>query len=87
MRRNRYLNTVRRTKARRLVNRFSAGLDAVRDEAAMPLTSAARYTNFRVSKGVLTDGWGIEAHPSYASAENVLSAWEHIRYVSGERKS
>lgn len=87
MRRNRYLNTVRRTKARRLVNRFSAGLDAVRDEAAMPLTSAARYTNFRVSKGVLTDGWGIEAHPSYASAENVLSAWEHIRYVSGERVS
>ncbi len=87
MRRDRYLKTVRRAKARRLINRFASGLDATKDEAAMPFTSAAKYTNFRISRGVLTDGWGIEEHPSFAGKENVSSVWEYSRYDGGERVS
>ncbi|MCI9031806.1 MAG: hypothetical protein HFK09_04710 [Clostridia bacterium] len=87
MRGNRYLKVARRAKARRLVNRFASGLDAVKDEAAVPFTSAAKYTNFRVSKGVLTDGWGIERHVGYAEKENVAAVWEYSAFSGGVRKS
>ena len=78
MRRDRYLYLKGKSRSRRLINRFMLGADFSLDEAAQSAASAANYRNFCVDRGVLTDGWGIEPHPSFSGKSGIISAWTHF---------